>query len=71
MRPCTNSLSIVRANMPEVKMKNDGVKKQCNTQIVDSDMANLSVVNCVLIISNPVMNVFTQIVHDNVVEREQ
>ena len=57
--------------MPEVKIKNDGVKKQCNTQIVDSDIANLSVLSCVLIISSPVMNVFTQIVHDNVIEREQ
>ena len=45
---CINSLLIEKERKPEVKIRKDGVKKQCAAHAKDKVAANLSVVSCVL-----------------------
>ena len=47
---CTTSLSKAKGNTPDERIMNEGTKKQCKTHIKDTEKANLSVVNWVLII---------------------
>ena len=42
-----NSLLIEKATSQEDKMRKEGMKRQCNTQIADKEIASLSVKSCV------------------------
>ena len=44
-----NSLLIEKAINQEDKMRKEGMKRQCNTQIADKEIASLSVKSCVFI----------------------